>query len=250
MKKKKVEHTKRENISDNFSVMETAIDLSLQQEYVNISKTIDFDNIDYRELLAESKKLFFENIPIESKKKILIHLAHSGTAESYRTIEKYLKIGQQDLQNWTLLALTECRMFLESSLLENDGGLISTGLGGKDNKLRYYFIISSKNDLPFSKTQRNIIKNSFENISQKFISEIEEIIFRKNYGMLKVLIPMDIAVSEFIEEGIKDCNNKDDFVFFHYYVTNINKPTKNEILKYLQEIKYEKGKSMPTTNTS
>jgi hypothetical protein len=68
--------------------------------------------------------------------------------------------------------------------------------------------------------------------------------------MLKVLIPMDIAVSEFIEEGIKDCNNKDDFVFFHYYVTNINKPTKEEILKYLYEIKYEKGKSKPTTNTS
>jgi hypothetical protein len=83
MKKKKVKYTKRENISDKFSVMETAIDLSLQQEYINISKTIDFDNINYRELLAESKKLFFENIPIESKKKILIHLAHSGTAESY-----------------------------------------------------------------------------------------------------------------------------------------------------------------------
>jgi hypothetical protein len=47
---------------------------------------------------------------------------------------------------------------------------------------------------------------------------------------------MDIAVGDVIEEGIKECNKMDEFLYFHYYVTNIKKPTKEEISKYLGEI--------------
>ena len=161
MKAKKADRTKKDIVSDNFSVMESAIDLSMQEEYLKFEKTIDFDNIDYKNVLMERKKLFFESTPIESKKRILILLAHFGTPESYTTIEKYLKISGQDLRDWGLLALKECRMFLESSLLDEDGVIISAGLGGKGNKLRHYFIISSKNDSPFTKLQEEIIEDKF-----------------------------------------------------------------------------------------
>jgi len=198
--------------------------------------------------LMESKKLFFENTSIESKKRILILLAHFGAAESYRTIEAYLKISGKDLRSWVLLALKECRMFLENSLLGEDGELIFTGLGGKNNKLRYYFIISSKNDLPLSKRQEEIIKDKFGIVSHKFNSEIEEIILEENYSIIKVLIPTNMAVGKFIEAGIKECNEFNDFLFFHYYVTNVNEPAKEEILRYLEEIKHKRKESKPATN--
>jgi hypothetical protein len=238
MERNKGNRTNSEDYSDSFSLMEDAIDLSIQEEYFYLSETIDIDNVDYKEVLKESKKLFSENTPIETKKRILILLAHFGTAESYRTIEKYLNHSGQELKDWVLLSLKECRMFLESALLEEEGGFLSTGLGGKDNKLRYYFIVSPKEGLTFTETHRNTLKKGFETISQKYNSKIEGINFETNYAMIGIFIPMDFAVGDVIEEGISECNKMGEFLFFHYYVTNVKKPANEEILKYLEEIRH------------
>jgi len=238
MKRNKDNRTNPEVSLDIFSPMEEAIDLSIQQEYFNLSKKFDFNNVDYKEVLKESKNLFSENTPLETKKRILILLAHFGTTESYRTLEKYLNRSERSLRDWALLSLKECRMFLESDLLEEEGGFISTGLGGKDNKLRYYFIVSSKNGLTFSESHRDTLKRGFETISQKYNSEIEEINFETNYAMIRILIPIDVAVGDVIEEGISECNKIEEFLFFHYYVTNVKKPTNEEILEYLEEIRH------------
>jgi hypothetical protein len=238
MERNKGNHSESESNSDSFSVMEAAIDLSVQKEYFNYSKSIDFDNTDYKEVFKESSKLFSENTPVETKKRILILLAHFGTPESYRILEKYLKSSEQNLRDWALLSLKECRMFLESALLEEEGGFISTGLGGKDNKLRYYFIVSSKGGLTFSESHRDTLKIGFETISQKYNSEIEGINFESTYAMIGILIPMDAAVGDVIEEGISECNKMEEFLFFHYYITNVKKPTNEEILEYLQQIRH------------
>ncbi len=224
------------NLLDSFILIDKPIDLSIQGEYLSFSETIDFDNVDYEEVLTESDKLFDKHTPIELKKRILIFLAHLGTAESCRTIEKYLKISEGNLRDWTLLSLKECRTFLESVLLEEEGGFISTGLGGKDNKLRYYFILSSKDGLTFSETHRNTLKRGFEIISHKYKSEIEEINFESTYALIGILVPMDVAVGKVIEEAISDCNKMSEFLFPDYYVTNVKKPTYKEISKYLEEI--------------
>ena len=180
-----------------------------------------------------------KDTPITSKKKILALLAHLGTPESCRILEKYLKSSEANLRDWALLSLKECRMFLESVLLKEEGGFVSTGLGGKGNKLRYYFIVSSKDGLPFSETRKNALKRGFETVSHKYKSEIEEINFEATYAMIRMLIPMDIAVGEIIGEGISECNKISKFLFLDYYVTNVGKPTYKEISNYLEEIKYE-----------
>jgi len=227
------------NVLDSFVLIDEPIDLSIQEEYFRFSETIDIENVDYEEVLTESDKLFDKDTPIELKKKILILLAHLGTPESCRAIEKYLKISEGDLRAWALLSLKECRALFESVLLQEEGGFISTGLGGKDNRLRYYFIVSSKDGAPFSKTYENIIKRGFETISHKYRSEIEEISFEATYVMIGILIPMDVAVGEVIEQGISECNKTGEFLFPDYYVTNVKKPTPEEISKYLEEIKHE-----------
>ena len=49
---------------------------------------------------------------------------------------------------------------------------------------------------------------------------------------------MDVAVGDAIEEGISECNKMEEFLFFHYYITNVKKPTNEEILEYLQQIRH------------
>jgi hypothetical protein len=238
MKRNKDNRKNSKDVLDNFILIDEPIDLSTQEEYFRFSETIDFDNVDYKEVLTGSDKLFYKDTPIESKKKILILLAHLGTPESCRILEKYLKSSEANLRDWALLSLKECRMFLESVLLEEESGFISTGLGGKDNKLRYYFIVSSKDGLPFSETHQNTLKKGFETISHKYKSQIEEINFEVTYAMIGMLIPMDIAVGQIVEEGISECNKTGELLSLDYYVTNVGKPTYKEILNYLEEIRH------------
>jgi hypothetical protein len=226
------------NALNSFTIIDEAIDLSIQEEYLGFSKTIDFDNVDYEEVLTESDRLFDKHTPIELKKRILILLAHLRSPESCRRLERYLKVSDSNLRGWALLSLKECRTFLESVLLQEEGGFISSGLGGKDNKLRYFFIVSSKDGLPFSETHRNPLKRGFEKISHKYSSEIEEINFEATYLMIEILIPMEVAVGKVIEEGISECNTMGEFLSPDYYVTNVKKPTPEEISKYLEEIRY------------
>ncbi len=98
-------------------------------------------------------------------------------------------------------------------------------------KLRYYFIVGSKDGQPFSEADRNTLKRGFEPISHKYRSEIEEINFEATYAMIKILIPMDLAVGEVIEEAIREYNKTSEFLVPDYYVTNVKKPTHAEILK-------------------
>ena len=238
MKRNRNNHTNPENNLDSFSPMESAIALSVQEEYFNLSKSIDFANIDYKDVFKRTENLFSENTSIETKKRILILLAHRGTLESFRILEKFLKISGRNLRDWALLSLKECGMFLESALLKEESGLISTGLGGRDNKLRYYFIVSSKEGLTLTENHRNTLKRGFDRISQKYNSEIEEINFEANYAMIGIFIPMDVAIGEVIEEGISECNRMGEFLFIRYYVTNVKKPTCEEILKYFEEIRH------------
>jgi hypothetical protein len=239
VKRDKDNRDNSKDVLDSFVLIDEAIDLSIQKEYLHFSETIGFDNVDYEEVLTESDKLFCGDTPIELKKRILVPLAHLGTPESCKILEKYLKISEGNLRDWALLSLKKCRMLLESVLLQEEGGLISTGLGGKDNKLRYYFIVSSKDSLPFLETDRNTIESGFETISHKYKSEIEEINFEATYAMIGILIPMDVAVGEVIEKGISECNKTSEFLFLDYYVTNVKKPTQEEISKYLEEISHD-----------
>jgi len=61
--------------------------------------------------------------------------------------------------------------------------------------------VGSKDGLPFSETYKNTLKRAIETISHKYRSQIEEINFEATYAMIGMLIPMDIAVGEIIEEG-------------------------------------------------
>jgi hypothetical protein len=50
MKRSKDNHDNSKKVLDNFIPIDGAIDLSIQEEYVSFSETIDFDDADYEEV--------------------------------------------------------------------------------------------------------------------------------------------------------------------------------------------------------
>ena len=237
MKRKKDHYNDLAGELSNIDIIESPIDPSVQKEYHDLSDSIDFDNANYGEVLAETDQLFVGGTPIEAKKRMLILLAHLGTIESAKKLEKYLKVSERGLKDWAVLSLKECRMFLESVFLNEEGGFISTGLGGKGNKLRYYFIVSKRHGRPLTGAEKETVQEAFQASSDEYGLELEELTIEGDYAMVGILVPMEVAVGEVIEGGIRQCNITEEVLSVDYYVTNVGKPTKEEISRYLRGVR-------------
>lgn len=225
------------NLPDKYDILEEGIDIQTQKEYIDHSHTFDRGELTETETLNLSSILFDTKATIETKKKALTLLAHLGTITAFRQIEKCYDNPDKDLRQWTALSLQECKMFLESTLTDQNTGFISSGLGGLKNRLRYYFLILSSTDRPFTTTQKNIIKEELNLVARDLNSIVESVYLSDTFVGLIVLVPMDVAVGTIIETGIKKCNELGNFVFEHYYVTNQEIPDKSEIKDIIKKVK-------------
>ena len=228
-----------EAMPDRFDIMNEGIDTQTQKEYIDYSHSFDRGELSEVETINLSNILFDTKTEIEAKKKALTLLAYQGSIIAFRQIEKYYMHLDKDIKQWTALALQECKMFLESNLTDQAIGFISSGLGGLEDKLRYYFLVLPSSDRPFTPTQKNIIKEEF-NLAPKDLNCIVEVIDQSDrFVGLTVLVPMDVAVGTLIETGINKCNELGGFVFEHYYVTNQNIPDKLEVDDIIMTVKQE-----------
>lgn len=235
---------KHENISkfldslpDTFDILEEGIDIQTQKEYIDYSHSFDCGELTETETINLGSILLDTKTEIEAKKKALTLLAHLGTITAFRQIEKYFKHPDKNLKPWTALALQECKMFLESTLTDQSAGFISSGLGGLKDKLRYFFLVLSSSNRPFTTTQKGIIKEEFDLVAKDLNCIVEAVDHSDTFIGLTALVPMDVAVGIFIEAGIKMCNELGDFVFENYYVTNQEIPDKSEIPDIIKKVK-------------
>ncbi len=87
----------------------------------------------------------------------------------------------------------------------------------------------------FSVDQKKLISQIFAKIAKISDAKIENNNFHNQHVLISVLIPVTIAIGDFIERCIKDCNKKKGLLKFHYFVTNTHKPSKEETEQYLEE---------------
>lgn len=123
----------------------------------------------------------------------------------------------------------------------SDEAYITTELGGEENRLRNYVVISALNNKPFTKKRREIIKKQFNIVCKKYDSKIEEIEFSKNYALIKLLVSIDVALQDVVDDGMNSCNIAEKFLRFHFYCTNVRKPIKKLIKDYINEITEKKA---------
>lgn len=123
----------------------------------------------------------------------------------------------------------------------SDETYVATGLGGESHRLRNYVVITTLNNIPFTDRQKDIVTEEFHKVSKKHDSKIEEIKFSKNYALIKILVSVEAALQDVIDEGMNSCNAVEKFLRFHFYATNVQKPTKKVIKDYLHEITEKKA---------
>lgn len=211
------------DIKGNFNILEEQVDIEIQMEYFDMSKSFR-EKRNLEKLLEDKYLLFDENTDASEKKILLMQLASADNVEAYKIIKEYSQTAETEhLKMWTSIALQECKTMLESKFLDKNQVLISTGLGGKSDKLRYFAVLIMKDDLEFSDFRKKIVKKEIEYVIENNNSELEETAFFENYFTATVLIPIDISIKKIFDEIILECNIYGNFLKENFIITNVKK---------------------------
>jgi len=221
-------------IPDRFIVTEEELDWAVHEEYARYVQHLK--GCQPQDAGLEARQTLFDpTVTIETKRELLARLARCGTVDAYRAIEQYVKNPDPALAQWSKVALYECRMRLESELLEEPVGIISTGLGGAQHRLRYLVAIGLSCG-PLHGAQQRRVESTWRTICERHDSVLEHVNFHPNHVILTLLVSMEKAVGTVIDVGIAAANGDGQILRRNCFVTNVAVPTEEEIQDILKQI--------------
>ena len=215
-------------VNQNFSLMEDPVDMHVQMNYFETSHRLR-EEFTEQDMLARKDELFSSHLSVENKKTLLVQMASVPSPEIYRILESYSKAPDAELESWAKMALQENRLLLESHLLDDNQVFISTGLGGKGNKLRYFVVLFYRevNDLqPF---QQKVVQDEMNYVLQRYQGELETLKFKNKYSTMRVVMPLSSDIAKTFSEGIEECNQFGNFLSSNFIVTNMKELSEEEI---------------------
>lgn len=218
---------------ESISILEETIDTSTQMEYFEYSRNHTPTKTE-EEIIDSKDVLFDKTFPTEGKKTTLIELASLNNTEAYRTIEKYLHEPNIKLYDWACLALQESRLHIETNLLDESKVLISTGLGGKGLKLRYFIVLFTPDDLEITKRQQEIIRKELCYFLPKYGAELEDVLFEESFASILAVVPMKVNLQSLFRKIITECNELGSFLFNDFIITNLKALHTEEIRELLR----------------
>ena len=219
------------NLPEKYSIIEEIIPIEIQIPFFELTREIE-ENLNEEEIIKESEKLSDSGYSLEEKKLLLCKLASIPVVEAYRKIEEYEKSPDKDLSYWAKLALCKSRMLLESYLTDEPVVLISSGLGGKNGKLRYFFAGFSKKKSGFTDGQITIIEVEILSFFEKFEAELESIYFYHNFYTVTCLIPVSVDVLELFKNFINECNVYGKFHMEKHVISNVKEFSSDDVLSF------------------
>lgn len=221
------------SLPENFSILEEQIDVELQMEYFNYARDVK-TKFPAELIMQHQSELFDPSISIEDKKNLLILLASQEKVEAFRIIEKYAKNPDAELRAWSILALQESRMVIQSSLMDEQQVYISTGLGGKGQNLRYFVVfIANENIGEFSNIQQKLIREELEFSLKRHDGLLEEINFNGDLVEALLLLPVKSNIQEVFSSVINECNEYGNFIRQDIIITNVKRMTIEEIRNFI-----------------
>jgi hypothetical protein len=226
-----------ESLPENYSILEERIEIEIQMKYFELAKRIRKSEVSI-ELNENIEDLFSEDIDEERKKEILVAIANKDDVKVYRTIEKFVKESEGEVNLWAILALQESKMLLQSSLLDEQQVFISTGLGGKGKKLRYYVVFINENrEALLSERQQKMVKDELIYEVKANEGEFESMDFMEGFSTSLVMLPLQADIKKVFQNVVDECNQYGGFLNEDMIVTNVKVMSRSEIIQLLHQNK-------------
>lgn len=228
-------------------LIEAIVDPDIQIEYLEFASKIR-KNFDNEEVISNSDKIFDPEINFEEKKRLLVLMASIDNIDIYRKLEKFIDIADDDLKSWALIAHQESQTVIQSSLLEENQILVSTGLGGKDQKMRFFIVMQVEPKDEITEAHQNIIKNEVEYAFYSRNCDLEKIEFKEFFCTMVALIPFEVEIEKIFQEIIIETNNLGVYLSDKFIVTNVKIHTLDETKELITELD-EKAKQELEANS-
>ncbi|MDR0733957.1 MAG: hypothetical protein LBF08_07880 [Dysgonamonadaceae bacterium] len=220
-----------EGMKGRMQFLETTVPVDKQMEYFRYSETVKSD----ARPTSIEEQIEVLRSPDSSPKELkyaLAYLAVSGDIKAYRILESYSKEHADD---WTMMSLVQAKVTLESELSGEKTVFISTGLGGKGDKLRFSAFFKANWLQPFSDYQRHLIEKETAYAIERHGGETEEIKIAENYFTVLFLVSIDVNIKIMFENTISECNQYGDFIDRSFIVTNVKQFSEEDIRKELKK---------------
>ena len=223
-----------DDLPDNFSILEEQIDIDVQMKYFERAQQVRLKNNE-KEYFENRDQLFLSEISDERKKELLLSIAIIDDVKAFRTLEKFVSVAVGEIKQWAVLAFQESRMLIQSSLLDDQLVFISTGLGGKGQKLRYYVVFINKNkEILLNAIQQKLLKDEVIFELNKHDGEFESMDFSEGFSTVLAMLPLQSDLKQIFRNIIDECNQYGDFLDDDMIVTNVKIMSRNEILEMLK----------------
>lgn len=230
-----------EDLPDNFSILEERIDIEVQMKYFEYTKEAAREE-NAEDSFEKREELFDDSVEEERKKEILTAIAVYDDVKAYRTLEKFVKESEGVLKQWGILALQESRMLMQSSLLDEQQVFISTGLGGKGKKLRYFVVFLSENqEEMLSDTQQKLLKDELIFELKKHEGIFESMDFMEGFSSALIMLPLNVDVKSVFQSVINECNQYGGFLQEDLIITNVKVLSRGEIIQLIHQKKSERN---------
>lgn len=232
----------------HFHILEQCVQMEEQMEYFKYSEklrsTREWQELSETELTVLQNDLDNPEALISQKKHALALLASSHLVKAYRILEKYTETPDPILEGWAYMAFMEGRISLESELSDEKQILISTGMGGKGEKLRFYILILANGLKPFQDYQQKIVEREFPYWLEKSDCEIERLTVREQSVEMVLLTPILADIKAILERAISECNEYGNFLSHSFAMSNVKELTEEEVNEEIKK-RWEKQSNKP-----
>lgn len=224
-----------------YSILEEAIDVSTQQEFFALRNSLATSKEHFIELSKEAKQnisqIFISETPVAVIKRFLVVLSAIDSIPVYRTLKRFSELPTP-LQQWGIIAAQQSRMVISSSLMNNKAGIfISSGLGGKNSKLRYHCVFPYNKTNILEEFQEQLTYNELLFAIERAEGELENFQINKEYITAMVLLPLRTDIKELFGNIVHECNLYGDFLNEQVIITNVKELNDAEIKKHLSQKK-------------
>lgn len=228
-------------LPEDFNILEEQIDIELQIAYFEMAREMRAESTDQSTIAEAKANLYHPDIELEEKKRLLVQLAATDDVEAFRIIEAFHKQADEEIKNWSVLALQESRMVIQSSLLGEQQVFISTGLGGKGQNIRYFVaMMHAEVNTAFNETQRKLIESEFRFFLSESEGELEKITFDDYFVTAVFLFPLKQNLHTIFKSFVDECNQYGNFLSEDVIITNVKKLNVDEIKEFIKKTKDER----------
>ena len=199
-----------DNIKGNLHVFETNAPVEKQMEYLQFAKEIKKELLNDEQAVEEQIKILTSpEAHAREIKYALAFLAVSDSVKAYRAIEAYNETHSDD---WAAMSLLQAKITMQSQFSDERQVFVYSGLGGKDNLMRFYALFKSNGGIVFSDYQKNLIEKEIPYYIQRYNGITEKINIHENYFYILFLIHIGVDIKAMLEKAVEECNQYGNFI--------------------------------------